>query len=911
VAAAWLAACSADTEASLLASARAYLARGDTTTALIEIKRALGANAGSAEARLLLGQTLLQTGDMSTAELELRKALELGGAEDRVLPDLARAVLLSGKPDKVIQQFGASRLPSGAGLADLKTWVASAYAQMGDQVNTQAALDQALAAVPLHPAAVLVRARLLARDGLYDAALALLDQVLAKDPTNALVGAAKGQLLLLGKNDEAGALVAHQAVLAANPTNPAALAETATILFRQGREQEAREQVKKLQAAAPKHAEAQFFEAQFAYVDKDYPKAREVTAFLLKVVPDHVRALELAAATELQLGNDEQAQALASRAIKVIPDLRLARQVLARSLLRAGQPAKALDALAPLVKTAGGDAGSHLVAGQAYLQLGDTKRADAAFANASKLTKGDAKARTEVAVALLAAGRTGAAMSELQAVSSSDQSGKSDVALVNARIGAGDLKGALLAADALQAKQPAKPFPYQLRGQIELAQRNAAAARKSFEAALGKDPLYYPAVAALASLDAREGKLDQAKARLLKLVEKSPQRAQALTMLALLPSPGGAPSPDAAQRLADAVRANPRDPKAHLRLIAKLLQLEDRASALTAAQAAVAALPNDRSLLDALGQAQMLAGETQQALSTFRKLATSQPTSATAQMTLAEALLAAKDMPGATAALKSAIALDPSLASAHQALARLAVQANRHEDAQAMARELQKRFPKSGLGWEIQGDVESALKNWPAASGAYKAALLRAPDSSDSAIKLHSSMISQGQAAEAATWAQAWDQAHPKAFAFQLHLANVATEARDYAAAESRYRKVLAAQPGNALVMNNIAWLLLTQGKPGALEMARKASQLLPNRAPILDTLAAAMAAENDFAGAAAVQRAAVKNAKADPFMRLALARYLVKADKKSEARAELEELAKLGDRFAKQSEVRQTLDSL
>jgi predicted Zn-dependent protease len=111
--------------------------------------------------------------------------------------------------------------------------------------------------------------------------------------------------------------------------------------------------------------------------------------------------------------------------------------------------------------------------------------------------------------------------------------------------------------------------------------------------------------------------------------------------------------------------------------------------------------------------------------------------------------------------------------------------------------------------------------------------------------------------------------------------------------------------------MNNVAYLLVRQGKPGALDMAKKANELLPGRPPLMDTMALALAAEKKLPEAIELQKAAISRAPNDPSLKLTLARLLIQGGDKAYARAELEELAKLGDKFRDQAEVSKLLATL
>lgn len=895
----------------IVAAAQAYLAQGKAAEAEIELKRALERDAGAAAPRVLLGRLLLlQKNDPAAAEVELRRALELGAAPDDVVPLLARAQLVLGKAPKVIEVYAGTALARPAAQAELRSIVASAYAQQGQAERARATIQDALLADPKSSVAVVVQARMKASEGDIDGALKLLADLLATDPGNADAGTARGYLLLLGRNDLDGALAAQRQVLAAHPKHVPALAEVVTILMRQQKVQPAREAFRTLQAVAPTHPETVFFQAQFAFVDGQYGRSRELIDELLKVVADHPRALELAAAAEYRLGHEVQAQAYAARALKVLPSLVLARQLLAQSQLRMGNTQQALQALEPLLQGPSPDAGSVALAAEVAVRMGDLRRADELFKRVATLAPQDKPARTRAAVAMLDAGRTDIATRELEALAAGDAQPRADLALFSARVAGGDFAGALKVLDALQRKMPDRPLPDQLRGQVQIAQRDAAAARRSFEAALAKDAKYFPAVAALSSMEVAAGHADAARQRVKAFLKNQPGHGQATILLSSIPGPDGAPAPDAAAILAEGVRANPRDVALHLALIQRHRHNGDRAAALNAAQAAGSALPNELAIQQALGQAQLAAGLAQQAVSTLGGVAARQDRNALAQVNLAQALIAAMDLDAAQAALKKALEFEPRLDSARRSLAMLALQRNQPEQALAIARELQQHDPKSGYGEVVEGDIQAQRRNWSAAALAYRKAL-DASGASEAAIKLHTAYRALGRTADAERLAAEWEGKRPKDPAFRFYLGDQATNQGDFAGAQAHYRTVLAAQPGNALAMNNIAWLLHKQHQGGALAMAERANALLPNRAPLLDTLASIQAAAGDIGKAVQTQQAAVGAEPADANLKLNLARYQIEAGQRSDARQTLQALAALGSAYPRQAEVQELLKKL
>ena len=106
------------------------------------------------------------------------------------------------------------------------------------------------------------------------------------------------------------------------------------------------------------------------------------------------------------------------------------------------------------------------------------------------------------------------------------------------------------------------------------------------------------------------------------------------------------------------------------------------------------------------------------------------------------------------------------------------------------------------------------------------------------------------------------------------------------------------------LALNNLAYVLAMQKKPGAVALAERALQRAPKSAAVLDTLALALAAEQQLPRALDVQKQAVAAAPDNHGFRLQLAKLMVQSGDKANARSELSALAALGNKFPRQAEV-------
>lgn len=905
-----LAGCSSESPERLLSSAKALIAKADRKGAVIELKRAIDAGESTGEARLLLGRLLLEDGNATGAEIELRKASEAGAPEAKVLPELVRAMLARGEAARIVAQFGRTTLGEPAAQADLLATLAEAQLQVGNRDAAVRALDEALKLQPGFAPALVGRARLEVEDGQIDTGLATLESVLAKDAGNERAGLAKAHLLWIGRGDPAGAVTAYRAIVQAHPRSARARSELVNALFQQGQLAEARQELQQLKQVAPADPQGIFFDALFAYADKDFKRSRELTDILISAMPSHYRALELAALAEYGLRNDAAAEGFLVSAVKVAPGRLIARRLLAEAYLRTGRADRVLETLAPVIDGARPDPESLAIAGAAYLETGNAGRADAAFKKAAALAPNDVRVRTSAALASVGAGQVDAAVRELEKVASASQDARADIALISTLVGRGDLRGALKAIDGLERKLPGRPMPLQLRGQVQQALGDVDSARRSFEAALAASGNYLPAAEALARLELASGQTKAAADRIDAYLKANPRTAGGYILRAEIAQASLEAPAEVLRFLSEAVRAEPGSALAHLALYRQHVRMGDAKAALAAAQAGAAALPNDLALLETLGQAQMAAGESQQAVATFTKLVTQRPRDPRSLLMLAEAHQQARDAASARRALDRALELDPDFLGARYGLAMLAVEAGRLDEAAAAAKEMQRRRPKAGLGFTTEGDIEVRRRNWKAAVAAYREAMQVEP-SSEVAVKLHSVLRVAGSAADADRVAADWERKRPRDPVFRYYLGDVATQAKNYPAAEAYYREVLAQQPANALALNNVAWLTLQQGKPGALDLAMKADSLMPNRAPILDTLAAAQAASGQTALAIETQQRAVAAAPQQPGLKLALAKLYLKAGDQKRAREQLQQLEKLGTSFPAHAEVSELLRTL
>jgi cellulose synthase operon protein C len=909
VAALVLAGCGRE-DADLLGAAKALLAKNDRAGATIQIKNALQKNPQSAEGRYLLGKTLLDGGSAAPAEVELQRALELGYPAPQVVPLIARAMLAQNKPGRVTAAYADNEWPDAEATADLKVSLANAWLAQGSKEDATTAVDAALRLNPQLESALILKARLAAAGGDVAEALRQVDAMLSKNPNSADLWSFKGDLLLASSKERAPAIEAYQRAVAVRAQSAHAHSALISLYLADRQLDAATKQLEQMKAALPQSAQTVMLDGQVALAKGDLRRARERFQIVLRALPDYVPALQSAGMTELGLNSLAQAEALLSKAVQAAPDAVAPRVLLAQTHLRQNQPLKAQSVLAPLVDRPNAPAQVLMLSAQAYLVAGDAAKAEGLFQRAAKAAPGDPKVRTAVALSHLSKGSPDAAVAELQAISAADAGISADLAMVSTLLRQGKTDAALKSIDTLAKKQPDKPLADLLRGQILMRQRDAAGARKSFEQAVAKDPGYFPATAALAGLDMMERHPEQAKARFTAFLQKTPGNVQAMMALAEVAVRTGAPRDEVTALINAAIKANPNETVPRLALIDHLLAHDDPKGALAATQTALTVLPDRPELVERLGRAQFAVGDREQAQNAYNRLITLTPKAPMGYLGLADVAQAQGDTAGAARQVRRAFEVAPDAPPVQRAAIEAAMRDKRPEQAMAIARQVQARRPGDAAGYLYEGEIALQQKQWAVAEAAFRKAAGK-PGGVTAPARVHATLRAAGKAAEADQWSAGWRKDHPSDTVFLFYLGDEALARNDLAAAERWYRMVIERQPAHAIALNNVAWLMVSQHKPGAIALAERAVQAAPDQPQLLDTLAQAQAAEGQLPKAVETAQRAVALAPKDAAIRLNLARVLLASGDKRQAKVELDRLAALGKDFPKQAEVAQLLKDL
>jgi cellulose synthase operon protein C len=906
--------CDRDQGAAMLASGKALAASGEHKGAILQFKSVLQLNPEAPEPRLLLAQSLLASGDPVAAELELSRLHAARYEPNKVLPLLARALVQADEFKKLVQLHGNVQLDDKTAQAQFQVELSRAWAALGNLPKAQAAVAAALQASPEHAPANLARARLAARQQRWDEAAQVVDQVLQRDPKLADAWALRGDLhKVQGQTD--AATKAYTQALSIDKAQLVAHVGLVSMRLSAADLAGAQKAAAALRSVVPVHPTTAFVDAHLAYLAGDDAKARELAQRLVLTVPDHTGILLLAGLIEYRLGAVAQAVAFFGKASALDPTSEAARENLATAELRLGQTDKALDTIKPLIAENSRNARALALAGDAEMRRGAVTAAERYLQRAAKLDPSNTQVQAAVLVSRISGGDSVGGLAQLQSLAERSADTIADRALFATRLKRREFDAALGVLASMEKKaagNPEKAAISEMRGRVYLAQRAVPQARTAYTRALELDPALFPALAALVSLDMYERRPDAARQRLADAIKANPKDTSALLALASLRERAGAPQAEVRALLADAVSAAPTLPEARIRQIDYSLRRRLVKDARGQAQEAEAAIPGNIVILELLGRTQAQAGDHEQALTTFRRLAAALPNSAGPYLRLADVYFNSKRPEQARNAVSKALDLEPDNPVAQIAMVELlanSVSGSRAQAFQYLAQQKTSR-PNSAVPYALESALQIRFSEQEAALKTLRDGLAKIPHP-DLAARQFSLLIQMGRTAEAASFGAAWMKQHPNDVAFEYQMSVLDITRGDMKTAERRLQRVVETFPLNTAALNNLAALMVEGGNKRAVEYAQRAVDIQPDNAVLLDTLASALALDGRTAEAFDAQRRAAELAPDDPRVRLGLARLAVRSGDKALARTELQRLQKLGSAFPQQAEVDALLKQL
>lgn len=871
--------------------AREQAEQGKQSAAIIEYKNALQKNPQDAQARVALAELYLKQELGRAAEKELLQARQLGLDEDRIGPLLGEALLLSHDFKRVLELVNPAAAKSLEKRADLVRIHADAQFGLGQvelgcaQYKEALNLDAKLAAAYWGLARC---ARL--REG-AQAARAMYQKALALNPNNPRTQAEYGNMEYgLGNLPEAEKRYAEAIKL--DGDFPLARAGHALVVYLQGRGEASAAEIERLRKDYPDSPLGKSLQAMLAFDKQDYESALKMSAEALKDMPHHLPSLALYGRAAYKLGRYDEAWRGLSRFLIANPENAHVRKMVANAQIKLKRYRDALETLAPLAGENSKDADALILAGGANFSLDKPQIAARLFERALAVNPKSADAHMALAKIQLAANDQSGAKHHLQqAVQLAPNDLQALYSLAQVHMGAREYDQALAILADIEKRWPNRVETPVLQAQALFDKKDAAGARRVLEARLRTAPKDVGAALNIARIDMAEGKPAAARRLVQGVLDANPSHQEALLMRARIAGQEGNAG-EYLRGLEQAAKTHPAEIGPALELSRYLLSRGQAYKALEWARHAEKLKPDSPETLALLAEVQLAAGEKENALASYHRLATVVlPNSPYAHFQHARLQISINsDREGARFSLAQALKLKPDFLEAQSFLIALDTADRKYSAALETARRVQSQRPQAAIGHVLEGDVLLAQNRFSTAVDAYRKGIDK-EQGATAVVKLYRALVLAGRKADAETALDDWVGKHPADTSVRFHSAQVAMAESQYEKARQQLEAIQRIRPDLPNVLNNLAVVYAQLRDPRALEFAQRAYKLAPDSPIINDTLGWLLVERGQSTQSLAMLRKAQAALPEDPQVNYHLAVALMRAGAKQDARGVLRKI--------------------
>ncbi len=524
-----LSACSEKSSDEYIEEARILIESGDQSAAMIELKNAVQLEPRYSLARFELGKLHLSLNDYDSAEKELSRALELQYASNKVIPLLALAY---------------HRLGANVALADLQynqdiltpnELLEVGYRQIQAMVELEKT-DEALKLInqltSLDSTSVykgLIEAYRFAIDKDYVQALDIAESVYKQAPLNRDVLGLTARLLLLnGKEKQATKM--YEEYLKIAPEAVELKFALASMLIKQQELEKAETHINELMQINDSNGFLNYLKSVVRASNEDYPSALEFSENAIRFGHTDPRVRLIAGYAAYRLGEFDKAIGHLTLIEELLVDGHPALRILAESQLEANLGSDAGEILARLSDTSEQDADLFSDTAYRLMQEGDIDAAREIIEQTENISR-SSRDLTRLGILKLSLNDIDGLLNLEQAVKQSPDSTQSKSVLGNAYIRTGQLDKASELAQNWQKESPEEIESFLLESNVLMSKNKYDEARTVLKniSSIGQNNIPY-----LTTLIAVNMKLEDSEEALElteKLLQLEPNNIQALASL--------------------------------------------------------------------------------------------------------------------------------------------------------------------------------------------------------------------------------------------------------------------------------------------------------------------------------------------------------------------------------------------
>lgn len=876
-----------------LQGAQQHWDRGELQSAEILLKNHLRDRSDDIDAHILLARIYIDLYQGDAAEAQLIDAQSAGAARHLLLLPLTRALLLQGEFERVLDELAARELSDDTRRqAEVAAFRGDAYRGLGQTAEAEIEYDRALALLPGQVQAGLGKVRLAMMARRVEDARSLVDQVTAANPGSADAWELSAELdQVLGNYEAAEQALDKAEILSRNKLPPRF--KRAIARLERGEIEGALQDIDQVEAQMPGFPGLYFARGLLMLRQGLIDRGIESLNAFLRYHPSNLRATYLIALAELQRGNRDTAAEMLQRYLDAVPGSISAGLALGGILVAREDFRGAIALLRPLVQDNPSNAELLALYAKALASAGEIEEARRSLDSAIASSPDQANLRVASAENLLRLGQADAALLDLdKAIELDPLNRRAQLFRIKVRLQQQRWAEALALAEALAEVRDGDAYVINALGLARLGVDDIAGARDAFRRALDADVGFADPAMNLAKLYLRDGDSGSARDLMQSILERVPGHVEATLALGELDAADGQPAAQR-QRLADAVDAYPNEVRFRLALAPVLLSAGEPGQSLAVLQTAPSAIKDNPELLLLLGESQMALGAFEEAISIYQSLMLAAPDrAAVAQYLLARAYAQQGNLSAMIESLVRGVELEPGNALVSP-ITQLAFKRLKSQSEQlALADRMLRASDDDPRVIALKADLLVTLGNHEEAEALIAGLAAAYPQDLGVMRKLFAIQRAGGNKADSLETLEQWHAAAPEDFAVSLMLAQTYAEAQREDQAIALLNVLLKAQPGNAVVLNNLAWLLRDRDPVKALSYAERAHRLEPKDPAITDTLGLLLVDSGDINRGISLLDDARIASPTDYNIAFHYAKALLQADRQTEAKLILLELA-------------------
>ncbi len=823
-----------------LDDASQFFNKGDYNSAIIQLKNYLKDNPKNSKARLLLGQSYLKTWNIQLASKELRIAYQLEPSNEKIVLEYAHLLLIQnqyGKLNEVLNKKLAIEkneqqrqiYRADALLAQKKfTEAKKSYTELLDSgANIQVYNGLANIAV---------------QENDYKVASQWLEKSfkLESENTEALQISAS---IDVKNKDFSMALEKYNQLIKLQGNNLILYLKRAVIQIQSNDLNGAETDVQFVLDRIRNHPQANYMLAQIKLKEKNYKEAQVAAQNVLKVSPYHLESMAILGAAHFGQGNYNQADKYLTQYLSSNPDNINVQNILANVYLQDQGNAKQAILILSGIEQSKINSNSAVLTtlGRAYLLSGDYNKAVDVLKRANDLAPDDEVIQKKLIEGQFKIGEVENAMNRLEKmVDSEGVNKKTYILLISTYVENKEYQKAEDIIKKLMNRKPEELAPlYHWLAVVENKKGNMIAAKANYDRAIQENNKYIPPYGGLAELAIAQGDLSTAKNYYYQINQLNPKDLKAYMALASIAEKQNDPA-EVEKQLRKALKQADYSfstMEAMARVLSNwYVKQGTPEKIIPLAQELLKEYPENSLALSFLANAQYINKKDKQAVKTLKTIINNNNLDTTHRLTLAAIL--AKDQwreEEVMSLLDTVISIRPDSPKPLLMKANFYIEQKKFDKAIDVANLAEIKFPELVFGAQLKGEIYRKQNKFEEAIASFQKAYKVKPNHQLALIlsDLLSKTEREGEALELLDQALSNNKTNA---VIHLKIASIYLNKQQYNSAIKHYLKVLEVNPDHVLVLNNLAWAYAQEKNPQALVFAKKAYEISPESATILDT---------------------------------------------------------------------------